>query len=125
MDQVYQNFCVRFQQYEAPFSKSFLRHLTLFLSPEAKFGRRLYSHGQLIPFVEPIFQHLRRCHHNRVRKDYKDALANISDPNQLNAIGRKWEDEGYSSHALRLLSQRGDELGNQLLTAALHTVHSV
>ncbi|KAJ6583403.1 hypothetical protein DFH09DRAFT_1435803 [Mycena vulgaris] len=66
------------------------------------FGRRMYEVEELLPFIPRIFKHLRRCHHNRVKQQYRTALELIVAPVELRAITDEWMSKQYSHSALKL-----------------------
>lgn len=77
----------------------------------ARFGRHLFPYSQLLAHVHAVFLYFRRCYFNRIRKEYKIELAQITDPEELSRILRKWVDEDYSPTARRLVCTRLSELG--------------
>ncbi|KAJ6583404.1 hypothetical protein DFH09DRAFT_1308923 [Mycena vulgaris] len=86
-------------------------HTPEFLAQGPVFGRRIHDVAELLPFIPRVLQYLRRCHHNRTKRQYKDALVMVDDVVTLLHIIREWEMAGYSDAAMKLTYERGAELG--------------
>ncbi|KAJ7432011.1 hypothetical protein B0H11DRAFT_1941040 [Mycena galericulata] len=82
-----------------------------FKEEDVPFGRHLFPYSQLLSHVHAVFLYFRRCYFNRIRKEYKAEIAQLSDTEDLTRIYRKWIDEDYSATSKHLVHNRLVELG--------------
>lgn len=74
------------------------------------FGRDKYTVAELRPHVPLAFEYLERTYFNRVRRQYKDKIASMTDVARLACLLIEFQGYGYHSSVLKFAHKRLQEL---------------